>query len=126
MDSRATPSPGAVPASLTKYSLPRAKNQARFETFWKLFSNLFHIKRFERTGKKNDSSDVRLQILATGGILYRKHPQGYLYSFERMVFQQTGKQDNAGRFESGYLKATTENLTNWDLPGCEKPPKTNE
>ena len=43
-----------------------------------------------------------------------------------MVFQQTGKQDNAGRFELGYLKATTENLTNWDLPGCEKPPKTNE
>ena len=40
-----------------------------------------------------------------------------------MVFQQTGKQDNAGRFERGYLKVTTENLTNWDLSGCEKPPK---
>ena len=52
--------------------------------------------------------------------------QGYLYSFDRMFFQQTGKQDNAGRFERGYLKVTTENLTNWDLPGCEKPPKTNE
>ena len=51
--------------------------------------------------------------------------KGYLYSFDRMVFQQTGKQDNAGRFERGYLKVTTENLTNWDLPGCEKPPKTN-
>ena len=51
---------------------------------------------------------------------------GYLYSFDRMVFQQTGKQDNAGRFEHGDLKVTTENLTNWDLPGCEKPPKTNE
>jgi hypothetical protein len=43
-----------------------------------------------------------------------------------MFFRQTGKQDNAGRFERGCLKATTGNLTNWDLPGCEKPPKTNE
>ena len=51
---------------------------------------------------------------------------GYLYSFERMDFQQMGKQDNAGRFERGCLKVTTENLTNWYLPGCEKPPKTNE
>ena len=40
-------------------------------------------------------------------------------------FQQTGKQDNAGSFESGYLKITTEKLTNWNLPGCEKPPRTN-
>ena len=31
-------------------------------------------------------------------------------------FQQTGKQDNAGRFESGYLKVTTENLISWTLP----------
>jgi len=46
---------------------------------------------------------------------------GYLYSFDRMDFQQMGKQDNAGRFERGYLKVTTENLTNWILPGCEKP-----
>ena len=37
--------------------------------------------------------------------------QGYLHSFDRMVFQQTGKQDNAGRFERGCLKATTENPT---------------
>ena len=43
-----------------------------------------------------------------------------------MVFQQMGKQDNAGRFERGYLKATTENLTNWNLPGREKPPEINE
>ena len=43
-----------------------------------------------------------------------------------MDFQQTGKQDNAGRFERGYLKVTTENLTNWNLPECEKPPKTNQ
>jgi len=35
---------------------------------------------------------------------------GYLYSFDRMIFQQTGKQDNAGRFEHGYLKVTTKNL----------------
>jgi hypothetical protein len=42
-----------------------------------------------------------------------------------MDFQQMGKQDNAGRFERGYLKATTENLTNWNLPMCEKPPEIN-
>ena len=36
-----------------------------------------------------------------------------------------GKQDNAGRFERGYLKVTTENLTSWNLPGREKPPETN-
>jgi len=42
-----------------------------------------------------------------------------------MDFQRMGKQDNAGRFEGGYLKVTTENLTNWDLSGREKPPKTN-
>ena len=51
--------------------------------------------------------------------------QGYLYSFKRMDFQQMGKQDNAGRFERGYLKVTTENLTNWNLPRCEKPPEIN-
>ena len=49
----------------------------------------------------------------------------YLYSFDRMGFQQMDKQDNAGRFERGYLKATTENLTNWTLLEHEKPPKTN-
>jgi len=43
-----------------------------------------------------------------------------------MDFQQMGKQDNAGRFERGYLKVTTENLPNWNLPGCEKPPEINE
>ena len=43
-----------------------------------------------------------------------------------MDYQQTCKQDNAGRFERGCLKVTTENLTNWDLLICEKPPKTNE
>jgi len=42
-----------------------------------------------------------------------------------MDFQRTDKRDNAGRFERGYLKVTTENLTNWDLSGREKPPKTN-
>ncbi len=42
-----------------------------------------------------------------------------------MDFQQMGKQDNAGRFERGYLKVTTENLTNWNLPRCEKPPEVN-
>jgi len=51
---------------------------------------------------------------------------GQLYSFDRMDFQQTGKQDDAGRFERGYLKVTTENLPNRDLPGCEKPPESNE
>jgi hypothetical protein len=42
-----------------------------------------------------------------------------------MDFQRTGKKDNAGRFERGYLKVTTENLTSWTLPGREKPPNTN-
>ena len=28
--------------------------------------------------------------------------------------------------DSGGIRLPTENLTNWDLPGCEKPPKTNE
>ena len=42
-----------------------------------------------------------------------------------MDFQQMGKQDNAGRFERGYLKVTTEKLTNWNLPRCEKPPEVN-
>ena len=49
----------------------------------------------------------------------------YLYSFDRMDFQQMGKQDNAGRFECGDLKATTENLTSRTLSRCEKPPRTN-
>ena len=40
-----------------------------------------------------------------------------------MDFQRMGKQDNAGRFECGYLKIT-ENLTNWNLPEREKPPNT--
>jgi len=43
-----------------------------------------------------------------------------------MDFQQMGKQANAGSFERGCLKVTTENLTNWTLLRCEKPPKTNE
>ena len=51
---------------------------------------------------------------------------GYLDSFDRMDFQQMGKQDNAGRFERGCLKVTTENhLAIWNLLICEKPPKTN-
>jgi hypothetical protein len=37
-----------------------------------------------------------------------------------------GKKANAGRFERGYLKATTENLSSWILPRREKPPETNE
>jgi len=37
-----------------------------------------------------------------------------------------GKQDKAERLERGYLKATTENLANWNLPGCEKTPGPNE
>ena len=41
-----------------------------------------------------------------------------------MDFQHMGKKANAGRFERGYQKVT-ENLTNWTLPGREKPPKTN-
>ena len=50
---------------------------------------------------------------------------GYLSKFDRMGFQRTSKRDNAGRFERGYQKVTTENLTNWDLPEREKPPETN-
>jgi len=42
-----------------------------------------------------------------------------------MDFQRMGKEANAGRFERGYLKVTTENLTNWTLLKREKPPKTN-
>ena len=36
-----------------------------------------------------------------------------------------GKKTNAGRFECGYPKVTTENLTSWTLSKREKPPKTN-
>ena len=42
-----------------------------------------------------------------------------------MDFQRMGKKTNAGRFERGYLKVTTENLTSWTLSGREKPPNTN-
>ena len=42
-----------------------------------------------------------------------------------MDFQRMGKKTNAGRFERGYLKVTTENLTSWTLSRREKPPKTN-
>lgn len=43
----------------------------------------------------------------------------------RMDFQRTGKKANAGRFERGCMKVTTENRTNWTLSRREKPPKTN-
>jgi len=36
-----------------------------------------------------------------------------------------GKEANAGKVERGYLKVTTEKLTNWTLLRREKPPKTN-
>ena len=36
-----------------------------------------------------------------------------------------GKKTNAGRFERGYLKVTTENLSSWTLSRREKPPNTN-
>ena len=36
-----------------------------------------------------------------------------------------GKKTNAGSFERGCLKVTTENLSSWTLSGREKPPKTN-
>ena len=42
-----------------------------------------------------------------------------------MGFQRMGKNANAERFERGYLKITTENLTSWTLLRREKPPKTN-
>jgi hypothetical protein len=42
-----------------------------------------------------------------------------------MDFQRMEPKANAERFESGYLKVTTENLPNWNLSGREKPPKTN-
>ena len=42
-----------------------------------------------------------------------------------MDFQRMGKKANAGRFERGYLKVTTEKLTNWNLSRREKPQKTN-
>ena len=51
---------------------------------------------------------------------------GYLDSFDRMDFQQTGKQGNAGRFERVCLNVTTKNLTDWDLPDAKSRRKTNE
>jgi len=42
-----------------------------------------------------------------------------------MDFQWMSQKANAGRFERGYLKVTTDNLTNWTLLEHEKPPKTN-
>ena len=36
-----------------------------------------------------------------------------------------GKQDNAERFECGYLKVTADNLTSWTVNRREKPPNTN-
>jgi len=42
-----------------------------------------------------------------------------------MDFQRMDQKANAGRFERGYLKVTTENLANWNWSGREKPPKTN-
>ena len=42
-----------------------------------------------------------------------------------MDFQRMVKYDNAGRFEDGYLKVTTENLPNWILTRCEKTPYPN-
>ena len=41
------------------------------------------------------------------------------------IFQRMGTMANAGRFERGYLKVTTENLTNGTLLRREKPPKAN-
>jgi hypothetical protein len=41
-----------------------------------------------------------------------------------MDFQRVDKKANAGRFECGHLKVTTENLANWNLSRHEKPPKT--
>ena len=41
------------------------------------------------------------------------------------IFSVWAKKANAGRFERGYLKVTTENLTCWIMLRCEKPPKTN-
>jgi hypothetical protein len=35
-----------------------------------------------------------------------------------------GKKADAGRFERGCRKVTTENLTSWTLLRCEKQPKT--
>ena len=121
-----TPSPGA---GLRRHGENIDCGGPKIKPVLKLFGNFCRtsfISKGSKTTPENDSSAARLQILPTGGILYRKQPQGYLYSFDRMDFQQTGKQDNAGRFERGYLKVTTDNLTNWDLPGCKKPPKTNE
>ena len=42
-----------------------------------------------------------------------------------MDFQRMGKMANAGRFERGYLKGTTENLTSWTMLRREKPPESN-
>ena len=42
-----------------------------------------------------------------------------------MDFQRMDKKANAGRFERGYLKVTTENLTSWALSRREKPPNPN-
>jgi len=42
-----------------------------------------------------------------------------------MDFQRMNPKTNAGRFEGGYLKETTENLANWNWSRREKLPKTN-
>jgi hypothetical protein len=42
-----------------------------------------------------------------------------------MDFQRMGKKTNAGRFERGYPKATTENPASWTLSRREKPPNIN-
>jgi len=41
-----------------------------------------------------------------------------------MDFQRMDQKANAGRFEDGYLKVTTENLAIWNWSKREKPPKT--
>ena len=41
------------------------------------------------------------------------------------IFSVWTKKANAGSFERGCLKVTTDNFASWTLSGREKPPKTN-
>jgi len=56
--------------------------------------------------------------------LFGKKLEGISKKKIGMDFQRMDQKANAGRFERGYLKVTTENLANWNWSRSEKPPKT--
>ena len=58
----------------------------------------------QKNAPGDDRSGVGSGEAFLPGIQMTEVSSGYLYQFSRMDFQQTGKQDDAGRFERGYLK----------------------